>query len=110
MVRGSNLGLRFLLELTALASVSWCGWEIGNSTAAQVLLAIVFPLVFALVWGTFIAPKAAVRVSRPVWYGLQIVLFGAAALALASVWSVWAGIVFALVVAANLVALAVARG
>ena len=110
MVRGANLGLRFLLELASLGAVAWCGWEIGNSTAAQVLLAIVFPLVFALVWGTFIAPKAAVRVSRPVWYGLQIVLFGAAALALASVWLVWAGIVFALVVAANLVALAVARG
>src|SRR5215831_16723394 len=110
MVRDANLGLRFLLELAALGAVAWCGWEIGNSTAAQVLLAIVFPLVFALVWGTFIAPKAAIRVSRPVWYGLQVVLFGGAALALASVWSVWAGIVFALVVAANLVALAVARG
>ena len=110
MVRGANLGLRFLLELTALASVSWCGWEIGNSTAAQVLLAIVFPLVFALVWGTFIAPKAAVRVSRPVWYGLQVVLFGGAALALASVWAVWAGVAFAVIVATNLALLAVTQG
>ena len=105
-----NLGLRFLLELAALGAVAWCGWVIGNSTAAQVLLAIVFPLVFALVWGTFIAPKAAVRVSRPVWYGLQVVLFGGAALALASVWAVWAGVAFAAIVAANLVALAVTRG
>src|SRR5215831_14486158 len=107
MVRDANLGLRFLLELAALGSVAWCGWVIGNSTAAQVLLAIVFPLVFALAWGTFIAPKAPVRVPRPVWYGLQFVLFGAASLALASVWSTWAGIVFALVVAAHLVVLAV---
>ena len=110
MVRGANLGLRFLLELASLGAVAWCGWEIGNSTAAQVLLAIVFPLVFALVWGTFIAPKAPVQLPRVVWYGLQVVLFGGAALALASVWSAWAGIVFAVVVAANLVVLAVTKG
>src|SRR5438034_4591978 len=42
------------------------------------------------------------QVLQAVWYGLQAIIFGAAALALAAVWSTAAGIVFALVVAANL--------
>jgi hypothetical protein len=43
-----------------------------------------------------------------VWYGLQVVIFGAAALAFASVWSPWAGIAFALVAIANTALLAAA--
>ena len=56
----ANLALRFLLELAALAAMSWWGWETGGSTAARLALAIVFPLAVAFVWGTFIAPKARV--------------------------------------------------
>ena len=36
-------------------------------------------------WGTFIAPKATVEVPPAVWIGLQVILFGAAAVALAAV-------------------------
>jgi hypothetical protein len=68
----------------------------------------VLPLVVALVWGAFIAPKARVKVSRPVWYGLQVLIFSAAALALVSVWSPWMGVAFALIVVANTALLAIA--
>jgi len=101
----ANLALRFLLELAALAAVSWCGWELGSSTAARLALAVVFPLAVAFVWGTFIAPKARVKVSRPVWLALQIAIFVLAALALAVVWSPWAGIALLLVFVANLLLL-----
>lgn len=104
----ANLGLRFLLELAALAAVGWLGWHTGGSTVGRVALAVVLPLVVAVVWGAFIAPRARFKVSRAVWYGLQVVIFGAAALALASMWSPAAGIVFALVVLANTALLAVA--
>jgi hypothetical protein len=110
VLRGANLGLRFLLELAALAAVAWWGWEAGSSTATSLALAIALPTVVAIVWGAFIAPKARFDVSRPVWYGLQVVIFGGASLALASAWSPAAGIVFALVVAANLAVLFVACG
>ena len=103
----SNLGLRFLLEVAALAAVGWWGWHIGGSTWGRLVLAIVLPLGVALVWGALIAPKARVKVSRPVWYGLQVLIFGAAALALVSVWSPWAGVAFALIVAANTALLAI---
>jgi hypothetical protein len=98
----ANLALRFLLELAALAAVSWCGWELGGSTAARLALAVLFPLAVAFAWGTFIAPKARVKVSRPVWLALQIAIFVAAALALTSVWSAWAGLALLLVFVVNL--------
>jgi hypothetical protein len=104
----ANLGLRFLLELAALAAVGWWGWHTGGSTLGRLALATVLPLVVAVVWGVFIAPKARVKVSRPVWYALQIVIFGSASLALASVWSPWAGVAFALIVVANIALLAIA--
>ena len=104
----ANLALRFLLELVALAAVGWWGWHVGGSTSGQLSLAIALPLAVALAWGAFIAPKARFSVSRPVWYGLQVVIFGAAALALASVWSTAAGIAFALVIVANTTLLALA--
>ena len=83
MLVPANLALRFVLELAALAAVAWCGWELGGSTAARLALAVVFPLAVAFVWGTFIAPKARVKVSRPVWLALQIGIFVVAAIALA---------------------------
>ena len=62
----ANLALRFALELAALARwVSW-GWEPRLDGRVSFALAIVFPLLVAAVWGTFIAPKARVKVSRPV--------------------------------------------
>jgi hypothetical protein len=101
----ANLALRFVLELAALAAVSWWGWEVGGSTAARLALAVVFPLAVAFVWGTFIAPKARVKVSRPVWLVLQIAIFVVAAHALAVVWSAWVGIALLLVFVANLLLL-----
>jgi uncharacterized protein DUF2568 len=100
-MRAANLGLRFLLELGALAALGWWGWTVHPA------LGLVLPVVTAVVWGLFVSPKARYPVSRVAWYAIQVVIFGAAALALGAVWSVVAGIVFALAVAANLVVLAV---
>ena len=50
-----------------------------------VLLGVGAPLLVAVVWGTFIAPKATVKVPPAVWIGLQVIVFGAAAVALAAV-------------------------
>jgi cytochrome b len=104
----ANLALRFVLELAALAAVGWWGWRSGGSTLGRVALAVVLPVAVAVVWGLFIAPKARFHVSKPVWYGLQVLIFGAAALALASVWTPVAGIALALIVVANTTLLAFA--
>jgi hypothetical protein len=46
-----NLAVRFLLELAALAAYGVLGWHLGPSLLLQVVLALVFVVLAALVWG-----------------------------------------------------------
>jgi hypothetical protein len=93
-----TLLVRFLLELCLLGALAWWGFETGDGAVAQVLLGVGAPVVAAVVWGMFIAPKARYPVPLAVWIGLQVVLFGAAALGLAAVASTGLAVVFAVVV------------
>lgn len=80
----ANLGVRFLLELTALAILGYWGYRSGSSTNTKVGLAAGIPLVAALIWATFVAPNATVHLATPLHALLQVVVVGAAAAALAS--------------------------
>ena len=79
----ANLALRFLLELCALAALGVWGFQTDRGLLVKLGLGIGAPVLAALVWGTFIAPRAAVSVPVPVWLLLQLVIFGLAAAALA---------------------------
>jgi hypothetical protein len=96
-VKAANLGLRFLLELCLLAALAYVGVQVN------VVLAVVFPVVAAVVWGLFVSPKARYPLSLPLWVGVQVVLFGLAAIGLILAGSVWLGVVFAAGVAVNFV-------
>ncbi len=74
------------------------GFETGDGAAAQVLLGVGVPVAAAVVWGMFIAPKARHPVPLAVWIGLQVVLFGAAALGLAAVASTGLAVLFVIAV------------
>ncbi len=102
-----TLLVRFLLELCALAAVGWWGFETGDTAAVSWLLGIGAPLLVAVVWGTFISPKATVKVPAAVWIGLQALVFGAAALALAVVAPAGLAAVFAVIVVLHGAAMAV---
>ena len=80
-----TLLVRFLLELCMLGALGYWGFKTGDSAAMRWVLGLGAPLLAATVWGLFIAPKATVEVPAPVWIGLQVIVFGAAALALAAV-------------------------
>jgi hypothetical protein len=95
-VKAANLGLRFLLELCLLAALAYVGVQVN------VVLAVAFPVVAAVVWGLFVSPKARYPLSLPLWVGVQVVLFGLAAIGLILAGSVWLGVVFAAAVAVNL--------
>jgi hypothetical protein len=82
MLQSINLGVRFLLEVCALISLGYWGFRTGSAGAARYLLGIGAPLLAAVVWGMFVAPKASVTVSDAVKMGLELVVFGASALAL----------------------------
>ena len=53
-----NLGVRFLLELAALAALGFWGWT-QHTGVLSYLLAIVLPLFAAFMWGTFRVPADA---------------------------------------------------
>ena len=100
-----NLLLRFLLELAALISYGFWGWQTGGGWL-RYLLAILAPLVGALIWGTFAVPgdpsrsgKAPVPVPGWLRLALELIIFGLACSALiVSGQSVYAWILGVLVV------------
>ncbi len=98
-----NLALRFLLELCMLAALAYWGYHIGDSLLMKLVLALGAPLVAAVVWGAFIAPRAWRRLTDPARLLLELVLWVAAALALAAAGQPTLAVLFAVVVAANLV-------
>ena len=61
-IKGATLALRFLLELCALGALGYWGFKTGGGALAKVGLGLGVPLVAAVVWGTFVAPKALVKV------------------------------------------------
>jgi quinol-cytochrome oxidoreductase complex cytochrome b subunit len=82
VIKSANLALRFLLELCALAALGYWGFQTGRGLFMKIGLGIGAPLLAALVWGTFVAPHAAVPVSAPLRLVLELVVFGSAAAAL----------------------------
>ena len=62
-IKGANLALRFLLELCALVALAYWGFETGSGAIAKFALGIGAPLVAAVVWGAFVAPRHPL--SRP---------------------------------------------
>ena len=81
-MRPANDGLRFLLELSALAAVAYWGWSEHGGVWRWVLV-VAAPLAIALVWGRWVAPKAKVRVADPWKLLLELLVFGSAVAALA---------------------------
>ena len=101
LIKGANLGVRFILELAALAALGYWGFRVGDGAIARVALGIGTPLVAALAWGLFVAPRASVDAPEAVRLLLQIAIFGGAALALARADQAQMGIALAAVAALN---------
>jgi Protein of unknown function (DUF2568) len=95
-MKEANLAARFLLELCLLAALAYAGLQVG------VALAVLAPLSAAIVWGLFVSPKARFPLSRPLWVGVQVVLFGAAVAGLMASGQDVLGEIFAVAVAVNL--------
>jgi hypothetical protein len=95
-----NLGLRFLLELCALAAFCYWGYQMDQGQVVKVALASGLPLLGALVWGLAASPKAPL-VAGPSRWITQTVVFVAAVLALAAAGHTTLALVFAVVSALN---------
>jgi hypothetical protein len=96
----ANLGLKFLLELAALAALAIWGASLSPAVTA-VIVAIAAPLAMAVVWGAFCAPRASRRLPLPARAVLELAVFALAALALVAAGDRLAAIAFAVLVAVN---------
>jgi hypothetical protein len=84
------LTIRFLLELAALGALAWWGVRTGETALMKVLLGAGAPLAMAVVWGAFVAPKAAFAVPGAVHVALQLAVLAAAGGALVAIGKVTA--------------------
>ncbi|MCA9956760.1 MAG: YrdB family protein [Anaerolineales bacterium] len=83
LIKLTNVGLRFLLELCLLLVFGYWGFRTGESNVTKFLLGLGSPILAAMAWGTLLAPKAATRLQEPWLFFIEIVLFGLAVWALA---------------------------
>lgn len=84
LLKAINLAVRFLLELCVLGICAYRGYAAGDRPLTAFLFGVGAPLGFAVIWGTFISPKAAFRLREP-WRSLvELAIFGLATAALYS--------------------------
>lgn len=92
----ANEALAFLAELAALAALGYWGWK-----AAGVVLAVALPLVAAVLWGLFAAPRARYRIPLAGQLAVKGLVFGASVVGLFATGHPVLGAVFGVVVVAN---------
>jgi hypothetical protein len=82
ILKGSNLLVRFLLELCMLAAVGYWGFKTGSGGVMKVILGIGLPILIAVIWGMFVAPKAMYPLHGAAHLALGFVLLASGAFAL----------------------------
>jgi Protein of unknown function (DUF2568) len=82
-MRAFMLALRFVLEVCALVALGYGGWHVPGPAWVRVLGAIALPLLAAVVWGQWVAPKARHPIPDPQRLVPEWVVFGGATVALA---------------------------
>ena len=80
-MKNANLLVRFLLELSAIAAVAYWGFATASGLT-QWLLGLGAPAAVIAAWWLFVAPKATIEVPRRARFAIELVIFGAAAIAL----------------------------
>lgn len=78
----ANLAVRFLLELCALGVLGYWSFVVEGNPVAKLALGLGAPLLAAVVWGMFVAPKAAVSLDMPLRLVPEALVFGSAVAAL----------------------------
>ncbi len=99
----------FLLELAAFAALGYWGAGAGHGVWAWVL-GVLTPLAAVVIWGTFAAPRAPVRLATTPKVALRLAVLLGSAVALAVAGERWLAVALAGVVLADeLVLVAVGR-
>jgi len=81
-LKGLNLLVRFLLELCMLAAVGYWGFKTNSGWVMKVILGIGLPVLIAVAWGLFMAPKAMYPLRGAAHLALSFILLSTGAIAL----------------------------
>lgn len=109
LARNTNLALAFVLELGMLAALCYWGFVAGNGILQKLALGLGTPLVAAVIWGLFAAPRASRRLTGTSLFALKALLFCLASVALWAAGLPVLAAVFIAVVALNAILLYVWR-
>lgn len=82
IVQYAVMALFFFLELATLAALMYWGFHMDKEILMKTVLGIGTPILVAIIWGTFIAPKASIPVAVPLRIFLQLIIFDSAVAAL----------------------------
>ena len=104
-----SLALAFALELCGLAAYGWWGVQAGTTGLSRAALGVGAPLVAAVLWAVFAAPRAAVS-SPALAVLVQVAFFAGAALVLFSGGHARLASVLVVVVLVNTAVLQLAHG
>jgi hypothetical protein len=77
VLKALNLLVRFLLELCMLAAVGYWGFKTHSGWTMKIIFGIGLPVVIAVLWGLFIAPKATYPLSGISYLTLELILLQA---------------------------------
>lgn len=101
LAKNTNLALAFVLELCMLAAFCYWGFVAGQGTLQKLALGLGTPLVVAVIWGLFAAPRAKRRLTGARLFALKALLFGLAGVALWAAGLPALAVAFIVVVALN---------
>ena len=102
-LRSVNLAVRLLCEVGLLIALAIWGFQVGSEIAVKLLLGLGAPLLAAVIWGLWVAPASRRRLADPARLAVEVLLFAAGVAALAAAGYVLVAVIFAVVVAANII-------
>lgn len=103
LIKNINLGLAFLLELCLLGALGYWGFTTNWGTLARFGLGLGIPVLVAIIWGCFEAPRATWPLPEPWHLLLKLALFGMGAAALFAAGRREIGMAFAVIVILNII-------
>ena len=82
VLKALNLLVRFLLELCMLAAVGYWGFKTHSGWVLKIIFGIGLPILIAVIWGLFIAPRATYPLSGISYLAVELILLGSGVVAL----------------------------
>jgi hypothetical protein len=82
ILKGLNLLVRFLLELCMYVAVGYWGFKFNSGWVLKIIFGIGLPVLMAVLWGMFLAPRATRPMSGISRELLEWILMGSGSAAL----------------------------